>query len=442
MRLNLPRKVALFCLAIFAIAFGINVELRGALLHERHTDAGAYFTAAWSIRTGSDPYDARDRNGWHYTYPPLLAVLLAPLADAPPGMHRYWLIPYPVSIGVWYALSILFLVVGVDQLAQALVAIRFEKAANRSGPWWTPWWTLFFWPILFCLPVICRSVVRGQVGPLWLMLLCMATAALVRKKPFQAGLWIAASICLKLIPLFLLLYPIWRRSGRMLAGCAVGLLAGLIAIPALALGPKQFIAADRHYLNSIVIPGLTGGRIDPAVEHELINPVTSDTQSLTAVLMNIGNIFFGTERSYTPPMFARIGQWMIAGILIGMTLYSAGWNSRKLDPVNEAMFFSILCVLMLPIAPTCHPHYFLLMIPLMMSVLATSFSDDGKAKREIGWIVLLTIQPIAHALTFTTGHAWMQFLRDTGLVLWTALAFCVAAMVRLNRRRYRLDNPV
>lgn len=70
---------AIISLFIFALGYGCLVEIRGALIQNRHTDAGVYFAAAWSIRIGSDPYFARDRNGWHYLLPPLLAVLSAPV---------------------------------------------------------------------------------------------------------------------------------------------------------------------------------------------------------------------------------------------------------------------------------------------------------------------------------------------------------------------------
>jgi hypothetical protein len=438
---------ALIALAIIAIIVGVNVEIRGALIHTRHTDAGVYFSAAWAVRTGSDPYAATDQNGWHLMYPPLLAVLLAPLADAPPGMHRYWLIPYAFSIGIWYLLSIAFLIVGMDQLAKALLSAIGEQEANQLASasnnlspeqamrrWSWRWWVLFFWPIALCVPALCRSVIRGQVGPLWLVLICMTMVSIIRRQPLRAGLWLAGAVCVKLIPMFLLLYPLYRRSWRMLAGTVIGLILGLVVIPVIAMGPHEYVVANSHYLNSTVLPGLMGHRLDPIIEHELINPVTSDTQSFVSVLMNAGNIFFGTERSYTPPMFARVGQWLIAGPMILAMLWAAGWTRRSFDALNEALFFSLLSIILLPLSPACHPHYFMMMMPLIAAVLATFLGARGQDKVRAGWIALLAAVPVSHVLTGAPGQPWIQFLRDTGLVTWVAMAFCIAGTVLLYRR--------
>jgi hypothetical protein len=455
-------RFALLALLITAIVWGCIVELKGALLHNRHTDVGAYFSASWAIRIGSDPYFATDRNGWHYLYPPLLAVLMGPFADAPPTMHRYYLIPYAVSVGAWYVLSVLFLVAGVEQMSKALVMVIrdqklsgaliagqkqsvFQNSSNTFGDqhastvsdlstprWAWRWWILFFWPVFLCLPAIFRSVVRGQVGPLWLMLLCLTITAIIQKKEFRAGLFLAGAICLKLIPLFLLLYPLWRWKPRMLIGAGVGMVLGLVVIPLLAMGPADFTSANQHYFQSIVFPGATGHRIDPMVEKELMNPITSDTQSFVTVLMDIGSIFFGTVKGYDAPLFAKLGHVLLAGLLVATTLWAAGWKRRDFDPIGEAIFFSILCVVMLPIAPTCHPHYFMLMIPLVMSVLATFLGPRGRANVGPGWLLMFAALPLSHI--FTSAPA-IQFLRDIGLVTWTATALAVAAAVLLLHRR-------
>ena len=439
-----PRRALLGLLA-FAVLFGCLVEDRGALIRTRHTDVGTYFSAAWAIRSGSDPYDARDRNGWHYTYPPLLAVLLAPLADALPGMRRSWLLPYAVSVGLWYAMSVAFLFVAADRLARVLIGSmagigpptegRSDGGLDPARRWAWRWWTLLFWPLLLCVPAICRSVIRGQVGPLWLMLVCLTIADVVERRPTRAGLWLAGAICLKVIPGLLLVYPLWRRDWRMLGGAAIGLALGLIVVPLAAMGPHDFARANVHFFDSYVRPTLTGGRIDPAVEHEMVDPRTSDTNSFVAVLMNTGHLVLGTERSYTPPRFARVGHWVLGGAMLAITLAAAGFAPRGRawvpDPINEAMFLGLLAVVMLPVAPVCHPHYFMLMVPLLVAVLATYLGPNGLPNVRLGWVVLLALVPASQLVTAAPGF---QVLRDVGLVTWVAVAVWAAASARLWTR--------
>src|SRR5262249_18739628 len=157
-----------------------------------------------------------DANDWHYHYPPLFAILLAPLADPPPGADRTFALPFAVSVAVFYLLSVACLVWGVHALARA-VEETIPCPDSR-----TRWWSLRLWPILLGLPAITATVVRGQVGLQLLVLLCGLGASLLRGQRGRAGLWLAAAICLKVIPAYLLIYPLWRRDLRCLAGCAAG----------------------------------------------------------------------------------------------------------------------------------------------------------------------------------------------------------------------------
>ena len=78
-------KAALWGLFVLLLLFGAIVENRSAFLRRRMTDADCYFRAAWAVRTGIDIYSVSETNGWHYTYAPLLAIALVPLASPPPG---------------------------------------------------------------------------------------------------------------------------------------------------------------------------------------------------------------------------------------------------------------------------------------------------------------------------------------------------------------------
>ncbi len=64
------------------IIFGIILEIRCVYMPNRQTDLGVYLRAAWAARVGEDPYTIADDNGWHYCYPPIVALALTPLADA------------------------------------------------------------------------------------------------------------------------------------------------------------------------------------------------------------------------------------------------------------------------------------------------------------------------------------------------------------------------
>src|SRR6516162_6744952 len=114
------QQAFLLLLIIGVGAFGCLVELRSAFLSRRMGDLGCYLRGAWAVRTGADLYSITDDNQWHYNYPPLLAIVMAPLADPPPGSDRGGMVPYELSVAIWFALSVVFLLVGVHWLADAL----------------------------------------------------------------------------------------------------------------------------------------------------------------------------------------------------------------------------------------------------------------------------------------------------------------------------------
>src|SRR5205823_4269760 len=154
------------------------------------THLDVYLRTAWAVRAGHDIYDVTEENGWHYQYPPLLAILLVPLADAPPGAERRGMLPFAASVALWYAFS----------WACLFLALHLLASITQPGPRGGRWWRLRFWPLLICLVPTFHTLMRGQVSPFLLFLLSAFVATLYRGRRFQAGLWLAGAICLKVIP--------------------------------------------------------------------------------------------------------------------------------------------------------------------------------------------------------------------------------------------------
>src|SRR5947209_172763 len=102
-RLRRWERGCLWALAVAAALFGGLVEYRSAFLSRRMGDVGIFLRGAWAVRSGADLYRVTCDIGFHYNYPPLFAILLAPLADPPAGVARAGFVPYPVSVAVWYA---------------------------------------------------------------------------------------------------------------------------------------------------------------------------------------------------------------------------------------------------------------------------------------------------------------------------------------------------
>jgi alpha-1,2-mannosyltransferase len=426
------QKYGLIALAMLLLGFGVEVVRHSALLEHRHTDAGVYFRAAWAVRTGVDLYAVADDNGWHYVYPPLFAIVLTPLADAPAGEARSWMLPYPVLVAVFYYGTLLLGLWGVWMLAGALEETALEPPA-RSQRYSRRWWALRVLPLLICLPAIGRAQNRGQIGLVMVLLLAGMSAAMLRRKRFSAGLWLAGAICIKVIPVFLLLLPLWRRDWKMLLGCAVGLVLGLGVIPAAIMGPRPAVAAYRSFYTEVLRPGATGDTTGSRGA-ELTGINSTDTNSPMAV-MHHWMYPVRDARPDIPVPAVRLLHWLLAAGMTGLTLLAAGWR-RPTDPRRDVLFLGALTLLMLTTSPVFHPHYMAMAAPLVMVLLVLRWKWNGSLTLGWPWHALFIAFFASHLLTVIGGPLW--FLRDLGLVLATTLALWFAAVWVLRAERGRM----
>jgi hypothetical protein len=423
-------KSGLVFLALVLVVFGGFVVVRSAFLSQRLGDLGVYLRAAWAVQTGEDIYDITERGRWHYCYPPLLAILLVPLADPPrdAGAGTSGLVPYAVSAGVWYVLNLVFLFLAAHWLASALERAASGSAGTNPPRCSRPWWRLRILPIVACLPPIGHTLMRGQMNLLVLVLVCGMAAAVVRGRRFQAGLWLAGAISIKIIPAFLLVYPLWRRDGRLLAGCLAGLLVGLALIPAAVFGPSQAVAYSRKLVDVMVLPGMGVGT-DRSRADELINVTSTDSQSILATLHN--TLFLDrATRPKEASTSTRLISLLLGGLLTAATLLAAG-RRRSLDGPAMVVFLGMLTLNMLFLSPVCHLHYFCLSLPLVMGLMAAAWHQRQVHQLSKGMSGLLAIYLIANVAPLVPG---LEVLRDAGLAMYAGLLLWIAGLFYLWKR--------
>jgi hypothetical protein len=417
-------------LALFFVgflAFGVVVEMRSAFLKRHMTDLGVYLRAGWAVRTDADLYSVTDDNSWHYHYPSLFAIFMVPLADPPPGADRTGMLPFGVSAALWYVFSLACLALAVHLLAGALEATSPDPALRAQPHGCRRWWAWRVGPVLACLPPIGHTLMRGQVNLLLLLLLCGMAAALLRGRRLQAGFWLAGAICLKIIPAFLLVYPIWRRDRRCLAGCFLGLVLGLGVIPSLVFGPARTWAYFQEWDQALRQPALGAGS-DQSRAKELIEVTATDSQSFLAIIHNTVNLERATRPTH-PSARTRVAHWLIGGVLTVLTILAAGWR-RDRAAAREVIFLGALIVLMMLLSPVCHLHYFCLLVPLILGLAWAA----AERRPSAWWIVvwgLVIINGLASVLPHLPG---LEMLRDVGLVTYASLLLWLAGTALLCTR--------
>jgi hypothetical protein len=447
-------RAGLAFLAFLLVGFGVLVEIRGCFLQRHQTDLDVYLRAAWAVRAGEDIYDITDDNGWHYQYPPLFAILMTPLADPPPGSDRTGCLPFWLSSALCYLASLGCLAFAAHGLASLFEQTSANPDVRNVPRGCLRWWQLRIIPALVFLVPIGQTLVRGQVTLLLLALLAGFAADLARRRDLRAGLWLAAAICLKIIPAFLLIVPLWQRNRRCLAGCALGLFLGLLLIPTSVFGLPRTLTYYAEYDAKVLRPGV-GDHGDRSRARELTEVAATDTQSLLAMIHNsiYPDRFFRPREAST---LVRAAAWLLGALLTAISLAAMG-SAVGRGSVAMVLFVFAVVFNMLLLSPVCHLHYYCLLLPLAMALLASAWEQEPPSWRAVplGLFVLVTLTGLLPALANTCDHAlaafvgnadnaefgWemgfppMVLVRDIGLASYGAIALWMAACLHLREEK-------
>lgn len=164
-------------------------------------DFTVFYAAAAHLVAYGDPYNHAIAVHTPYLYPPLFALLLAPLA----------LLPLPIAAGVWYWLNILFSALLI-YLAVDLIDTDKRLAAALIL-------------LIMVARLIFDNLLWGQVNILVALLVCAWFWALRRGWQWRGAALLAIAISIKITPALFGVYLLVKRKWRQLAQLTVCLLA-------------------------------------------------------------------------------------------------------------------------------------------------------------------------------------------------------------------------
>jgi hypothetical protein len=395
------------------------------------TDLQVYLRAAWAVRTGHDLYSIIDDNKWHYHYPALFAILMVPLANTPAGEHQeWWHVRMHEAVLIWHFFSLLCLVAASHWLASALEERSSARELRTQPRYCAGWWALRVWPVLACLTPVGQTLVRGQVNLLVLALLCAMLAAALRGQSWRAGFWLAGAISIKIIPAFLLLYPLRQRDWRWLGGCTAGLVVGLALLPGVVFGPRQAWDYTREWSNVLLRPVLNRGG-DHARDKELVEATATDSQSPLR-LIHFALYPHLESRPADAAPWVRHTHWLIGGLLTVLAVWAIG--GQPLQGPALVLAIGCLTIVMLMLSPVCHQHYLCLLMPAVTALLVYVWEKRGPVWLPYTLAVLLPFVSVALFVPFIPG---LGVLRDHGLPGFAALLLLGVGCAVLRQGKVR-----
>ena len=227
--------------------------LNDSMDHARDTgtvggiDFKAYYIAADMLRSGKDFYNVQQQveevqarglplNESFYIYPPLLAILFVPLT----------ILPMQQAAQVWFFLNLALYALALVIISRAFSLSRLMGMAP------------LLWILAFLFPPALYTLYKGQVNIVILLLLAVTYWLCVRGRQVLAGVALGVASMIKVIPIFLLPYALWRRRYTLgLTAAATIVIIAIIGLAIVGVGPH------RTYL-SAVLPLLAQPRPNPS----------------------------------------------------------------------------------------------------------------------------------------------------------------------------------
>ena len=418
--LYLWEKATLVVLTGVFIWFGWLTIQRAVYQDEQKSDFGVYARAAWAVRTGQDPYSVASDREWHYVYPPPFVLFVLPFADPPKDEPRDGYLRFDVSVGIWYVLNLVLIILAVHWLVSATVP--------NAILWSRRWWYARLIPFDVCLGSIGFTLSRGQTNILIVAFMAGMFVACRRNRTIAAGLWLSAAVCLKAIPAVLALYPAVRGQWRAALGCILGCVILLGVLPAAVWGVDGAIRMNRTFVDVVLIPGSTNTG-DQSRAKELTNTTATDNQSFASVIHCMRN----SDRDTRPPVADALTRraHMAIGMVLLLTTAWVGWRQKSLSAADDLILLGCFSAVMMLITPVSHMHYYVLVLPLVAGLAARGLiarpasilPDSTTMIALVLWSVFTTVPLVDEFLV----------LREFGMGTFATTGLWAFGLVRISR---------
>ena len=320
---------------------------------------------------GADLYARKTSGTLDFIYPPLPAIMLA--------------IPsFFGKVPLYLGLSIL------NSVAWGLTS-QLSNAMTGSDKIPAPW--LAALPGLATVSFVFDQFDLGQPNLVLLALMLLGFWLLGRGRPYWAGGLFALATAIKVFPVAVLPYLVWRRHWAALASICVWLVLLLLVLPAPIRGLQRNAAELGVWFHAMVGTNSEKGfgqrdeqnwswvnQSIIAVTHRLVRPVdyNQGENGKPPRTMNIIDVDYKTAN------------WIVLAVsaLIGLGFIWVIPARSKMTPRSTAEELGILFCLMTVASPLARQYYFMwLFFPVAVLSHRAAF-DDRPAVRTATWLTL------------------------------------------------------
>jgi len=394
--LTFRNVVVLFAVSLMAY-FYIDVGPRARILpgkqEEHRTDFTVYTEAGSAFFDGRKPYEVGNPRSWTYIYPPLLALMVAPLS----------LLDSEAQALVWFTLSAILCLGSYEEARRIwrflLPTEKGDARLDPSGRWvgLCAGMTMFL-PTLACLQ-------RGQVGIVLLYSLLLGYRLILtsRNRPtlLLGGVLLAWPVVVKLVPALPVGFLVWQhwllalgrersrhdfvRASILSLSIMAGVFLFLLALPGAVLGWNANLRHLQTWSRKVVTcedPGSSyKAFLDSTNNQSFGNAVhllvarwrVERPDDLRHLLLRLAKT--PAERQIaedeaatkmriadtTTQRWIQISKGVMLALLLGVALVPS-----RSDRLGHAVTFGLACLGILLISPVAWTHYFMMALPAVL----------------------------------------------------------------------------
>lgn len=401
-------------LALFALP--LVPELLG---WGKHQDYPLWFAVGQRMLHGGPLQQLTDA-GMDFLYTPFAGLLLA----------------IPAYFGKTALVALLSLITLLSWWTSIVLSNRLSGDSEPVQPW------IAGLPVLATLPFVYDHFHIGQPNLLLLALMLIGFLLLRRQRGWLAGLPFATAAAIKVFPILILPYLVWRRYWRTAASMTALLVVLLVLVPGTIRGYQRNWSELGGWVRAMLPSGGDrefGQRADLwgwknqslyAVEHRLLRPVDAEfnpDEPEPATYVNLLDLDPHTADAV----------FLATALAIGVGFILLMPKRSRRTPRSDAAEWSIVMALIVVASPVARSYYFVwLLWPYMVLVRQAASEPDRRVARALACAFAVSVLLLAIGINAIRPH-WTQ---AAGTIFWAA-AVAIAALA-MQMRRSALTTPV
>lgn len=401
-----------FVAVLVCFFVGLSVHYSFKAIHHRSA------VLRWQAQIASmgDGEDIYQR--YNYPNPPIMAILLTPLAKMPP---------------LAFALIWFYLKVGMVLLTFGMVFRLAETPATPFPPWAKAV------AVLLSLRPIMGDLEHGNINLFIVFLVVGALYAFHQRRDLLCGVLLALAIACKVTPALFVAYLVWKRAWKSLAGVVLGLGLFFWVVPACFLGWEQNNQLLGSWVDQMVKPFVVGGVVTSEHNNQSLPGLVFRllTESPSFSTYDANDQYVPTEYHNILSLSVRQAGWLIKGcmaLFAGLVMLTCRTRTEPRAGWRLAAEYSIVVLGMLLFSERTWKHHCVTLV-LPFGVICYCLATCPLSRR-FRWalVAALAVVTLLMATTSTSllDERAAKLAQVYGAYVWSCVIL-VACLVGLLR---------